>query len=108
MTVGAPDQLCRCPIHCTPGPRGVLDEANRRLQAARYAATLTDGEEIDGDYGGTDYEFTQPFAKYLPEALSAAGFRIIARLDRKSGRMMTQVRCAPITDARPQTEETTP
>lgn len=92
--IGAPeDRLCRCPCYCTPGPKGLLAEATARLQAARYAATLTDGEDIDAEYGGTDYEYVSAFAAYLPEALIAAGFSIHARLE--AGRVINTVRRTP-------------
>lgn len=90
MTVGAPDQLCRCPVHCTPGPAGRLARAELGLRARYYAEALTDGEDIDGDIGGVDAEYIAPFAQYLPEALIAAGFSIHARLER--GRVITTVR----------------
>jgi hypothetical protein len=88
--VTAPDQLCVCPVHCTPGPAGKLREATARVAAARYAAALIDGEDIDGEHGGTDYEFTRSFAAHLPEALHAAGFSIHARLE--AGRVINTVR----------------
>ena len=86
MTVGAPDQLCKCPCVCKPGPLA----ARLRDLARRYASALTDGEDIDGDVGGTDADYIAPFAQYLPEALIAAGFSIHARLER--GRVITTVR----------------
>ena len=96
---------CACACVCKdPGPLA----ARLRLAAQQYVACLTDGEEIDGDPGGADEEYIRPFAAYLPEALVEAGFKIYARLDREAGRVMTQVRRAPIPDARPQTEETAP
>lgn len=100
----APPSPRPCACRCTCNDPGPLAE-RLRFAAQQYASALTDGEEIDGDHGGTDAEFVAPFAKYLPEALLAAGFSIHARLDKASGRLMTQVRRAPITDARAETQE---
>ena len=90
MTIGAPDQLCCCSVHCSPGKERRLAVAEMKVRAALYASGLTDGDEIHGDPGGTDADYIAPFAAYLPEALVTAGFRITVRLG-DAGRLVTVV-----------------
>lgn len=88
MTVGAPDQLCKCPTHCVPSPARRLATSELRRRALEYVATLTDGSEIHADIGGIDSDYVAPFAEFLPEMMIAAGFAIGTRLDH-AGRVVT-------------------
>ena len=91
MTIGAPDQLCKCPVHCTPGPVGRLAALELRRRAAEYAAALVDNDTIDDDIEGADRAYVAPFREYLYEALIAAEFRIEVKLDPELHRVVTIV-----------------
>lgn len=100
MTVGAPDQLCKCPVHCVAGPAGKLREATARLQAAQYVAGLLSGDEIHMDIDGAA---VAPFWNYLFEAIADAGLSVSVRTE--DGTTIYTVR-RQLPPARPQTKET--
>lgn len=79
---------CRC--RCSCNDAGPLALAELKLRAAAYASTLTDGSVIYGDTGGMDADYIAPFAQFLPEAVSALGFRMHARLE--DGRVVTEIK----------------
>ena len=77
-------------VSCTCGAKNpLLVEARLRLQAAEYAATLVDGDNIDSDVGGIDAEYIAPFSDFLPEQIVAAGFRLTVKVDNGLRRLIT-------------------